>query len=417
MLSTEIIAVGSELLTPSKIDTNSLWLTEQLNQIGIEVNLKTVVGDDEEVIISVLREALSRSKVVISTGGLGPTEDDKTRTAWAKVLDRQLVFDPQILIDMQTRFGQMGVPMPEKNRSQAFTIDGSEILPNPKGTAPGLYLETADKLIVILPGPPREMMPMFSQFVLPKLQTRGGRVCVRRKILKVSGMGESLLDEMIAPIYTQYENPQTTILFNRTEVEVHLTARGENEREADAKNEQLASLIAEKLGIALFSDSGEGMETVVARMLTRANRTIAVAESCTGGLVAQRLTDVAGSSAYFISGVVAYSNEAKSQWIGVPETLINQHGAVSSQVAEAMASGLRQLAKTDYALSTTGIAGPSGGSDEKPVGTVHIGYSDSQKTKSIHLKLPGDRELIRWRASQAALDYLRRQMLKQPLSQ
>ena len=413
MFSAEIIAVGSELLTPAKTDTNSLWLTEKLNEIGIEVKLKTIVGDDELRLEETIRDALKRSDVVITTGGLGPTEDDITRRVSAKAIDRELILDEKILENLRERFKAFGYEkMPEINKRQAFIIEGAAILENPKGSAPGMCVEIDGKLFVILPGPPRELKPMFERDILPKLQEKAGEICVRRKILRVSGYGESALDEIIAPIYTKYANPQTATLFSKSEIEIQLTAQGKNEREANELLEELAEKIAEKLGIAVFAKNGEKMEEIVGRLLAEKNKTLAIAESCTGGLICQRLTDVAGASKYFIEGAIAYANEAKINNLGVSEDVIEEFGAVSSQVAEQMAKGIREKAKTDFGVSVTGIAGPDGGTQEKPVGTVFIGYSDENITKSLRLNLPGDRFLIRWRSSQAALDYLRRQILK-----
>lgn len=412
MLTAEIVAIGSELLTPTKTDTNSLWLTEKLNEIGIEVKLKTVVGDDEMRLEETIRDAVSRSHIVITTGGLGPTEDDITRKITAKALDRELVFKDELLENLKVRFRGFGYEMPEKNKSQAYIIENSEILPNPNGSAVGMLVKIDEKFLIVLPGPPRELKPMFENFVLPKLKESAGEVFVRRKVLRVSGFGESALDELIAPIYTKYKNPQTATLFNKTEIEVQLTAQGKTETEANNLNEELAKKIVEKLGIAVFAMNGELMEEVVGKLLIEQKQTLSVAESCTGGLIGQRLTEVSGSSAYFIEGVVTYHNEAKIRTLDVARDLIEKHGAVSKEVAEAMALGMRERTKTDYAISVTGIAGPTGGTEEKPVGTVFIGFSSQNETKSFHIKFPGDRNLIRWRASQAALDYLRRQLLK-----
>ncbi|MBX3423251.1 MAG: competence/damage-inducible protein A [Pirellulaceae bacterium] len=412
MITAEIIAIGSELLTPTRIDTNSLWLTERLNEIGIEVRLKTIVGDDVPSLQASIAQAIARSQVVITTGGLGPTEDDLTRQCAAAALGRELVYHQELLEAIRQRFVHLGYDMPEKNRVQALVIEQAEVLINANGTAPGQWIRTGQCDLFILPGPPKEMQPMFEAQVLPRLRQRAGQVSVRRKVLRVSGMGESFLDELIAPIYTQYQNPKTATLFNKTEVEVQLTAQGPTQTEADRLNDELATRIADKLGIALFALNGETMEEVVGKLLSDAGKTVAVAESCTGGLVAQRLTDIPGSSAYFIQAVVAYHNAVKTRLLGVPGELIEAQGAVSAEVAEAMACGLRERAGTDFAISTTGVAGPGGGSPEKPVGTVFVGYSDARQTKSLRLRLPGDRNLIRWRASQAALDYLRRQLLK-----
>ncbi len=412
MLSAEIIAVGSELLTPTKTDTNSLWLTEKLNNIGIEVKLKTIVGDDRARLEETIKDALRRSDIVISTGGLGPTEDDITREISAKAVGRELIYHEDIEADLRERFKKWGREMPEINKRQAFVIEGAKVLPNPNGSAVGMAVEIGAKFFVVLPGPPRENQPMFENFILPNLREAAGEIFVKRKIMRVSGMGESAVDEAIAPIYLAYENPQTTILFNRSEIEIHLTAQTKTEPEADVLLEEVAAKIHEKLGAAVFAMNGETLEEVVSKLLTDRKKTLAVAESCTGGLIGERLTDVAGASAYFIEGAVTYANEAKIRTLNVAAELIEQHGAVSGEVAEAMAKGMRERAKTDYAISVTGIAGPGGGSDEKPVGLVYIGYSDETQTKSIKLVMPGDRYLIRWRASSAALDYLRRQILK-----
>ncbi len=412
MLSAEIIAIGSELLTPEKTDTNGLWLTGKLNEIGIEVKLKTIVGDDSLRLEETIKDAVKRSDVVITTGGLGPTEDDITRTISAKAIGRELVFHEDIVENLRVRFRAWGREMPEINKRQAYVIEGAEILPNPNGSAVGMSVKIGEKFLIILPGPPRENQPMFNNFVFQKLKEKAGEIVFRKRILKVSGLGESAIDEAIAPIYSAYTNVSTSILFNKSEVEVHLTAQGENERQADALNEEIAAKIVETLGIAVFSASGEEMEEVVGKLLSKRGETLSVAESCTGGLISQRLTDISGSSRYFIEAVIAYANEAKINALNVSPEIIAQYGAVSAETAEAMAKGMRERAKTDYAISITGIAGPTGGTDEKPVGTVFIGYSDAQLTKSFKIVLPGDRYLIRWRSSQAALDYLRRQILK-----
>ncbi|HEY8562912.1 MAG TPA: competence/damage-inducible protein A [Pyrinomonadaceae bacterium] len=412
MLSAEIIAIGSELLTPEKTDTNSLWLTGKLNEIGIDVKLKTIVGDDSARLEETIRDALKRSDVVITTGGLGPTQDDITRQISARAIGRELVFHEDIVEHLRERFRAWGREMPEINKRQAYVIDGAEILPNPNGSAVGMLTETGGKFLIVLPGPPRENQPMFENHVFRKLREKAGEIVFRKRILKVSGMGESAIDEAIAPIYSAYADVQTSILFNKSEVEVHLTAQGKNDSEADRLNEEIAAKIVEKLGTAVFSTEGEEMEEVVGRLLKEKGQTLAVAESCTGGLISQRLTEIAGSSAYFIEGVVAYANEAKIRTLDVPAETIERFGAVSAETAEAMAEGMRARAATDYAVSITGIAGPAGGSPEKPVGTVFIGYADENQTKSFKIVLPGDRYLIRWRSSQAALDYLRRQILK-----
>jgi nicotinamide-nucleotide amidase len=414
MLSAEIIAVGSELLTPERTDTNSLWLTGKLNEIGVEVMLKTIVGDDEARLEEAIRDALKRSDIVVTTGGLGPTEDDLTRQVSARAAGRELVYRDELEADLRERFARWGREMPEINKRQAFVIDGSEVLPNPNGSAVGMLVRLDGKFLAVLPGPPREMKPMFETYVLPRLRgAAGGGMLARRRVLRVSGMGESAVDEVIAPIYKSYPQVQTSILFSRIEIEIHLNARSTSAVEADSLLEELAGKIVRALGPAVFATDGETMEEIVGRMLNERRETVAVAESCTGGLIGMRLTEVPGSSSYFMEGAVTYANEAKMKTLGVSGETLSAHGAVSSETAEEMARGMRKLAGTDHAVSVTGIAGPGGGSEEKPVGTVFVGYAGPGGSKSMKFLLPGDRELVRWRASQAALDYLRRRLIKQ----
>lgn len=413
MLSAEIIAVGSELLTPLRTDTNSLWLTEKLNDIGIEVKLKTIVGDDEARLEETIRDALKRSEIVITTGGLGPTEDDVTRQVSARAVERELVYLDELEADLRERFRRWGRDMPEINKRQAFVIDGADVLPNPNGSAVGMFLPLDGKCLAVFPGPPREMRPMFENFVFPKLREMAGDVLVKRRILRVSGMGESAVDEIIAPIYKSYPDVQTSILFSRVEIEIHLIARSSSIEEASAVLTELTEKICSALGPAVFATNGETMEEVVGSLLKSRRETVSVAESCTGGMIGMRLTEVSGSSAYFIEGSVVYSNESKIRTLNVSEQTLEDHGAVSAETAEEMAKGMRDRSGSDYAISVTGIAGPEGGTEEKPVGTVFIGYSDPNRTRSMKFVFPGDRELIRWRSSQAALDYLRRQILKE----
>ena len=412
MLTAEIIAVGSELLTPDRTDTNSLWLTARLNDIGIEVMLKTIVGDDEARLEEAFRDALKRADVVISTGGLGPTEDDVTRQVSARAADRELVYHEEIEELLRERFRLWGREMPEINKRQAYVIEGADVLPNPNGSAAGMMLETNGQFLILLPGPPRENQPMFDDHVFARLKEAAGDVFVRRRVMRVSGLGESAVDEAIAPIYTAYKNVQTSILFNKTEIEIHLAARSDNERDAQATVDELAEKIIDKMGVALFAKHGETMEEAVGDLLKSRSETVAVAESCTGGLISMRLTETPGSSAYLMEGAVTYSNDAKKRTLNVPAGILDEFGAVSSQTAEAMAKGMRDRAGTTYAISVTGVAGPDGGSEEKPVGLVYIGFADASGAKSIKFIFPGDRYLIRWRSSQAALDYLRRQILK-----
>ena len=412
MLSAEIIAIGSELLTSNRTDTNSLWLTDKLNRIGIDVKLKTVVGDDDARLEETIKDAVKRSRVVLTTGGLGPTEDDITRKVAARALGKRLALDEKVLEEIRERFRSFGIAnMPERNSRQAMVIAGAQVLSNPNGSAPGLFLEHEGCAIALMPGPPREMKPMFEKHVQERLEKLAGGVRFATRVLRVAGLGESAVDEKIAPIYTKYENPQTTILFNSSEIEIHLRAHARTEADAETLLDDLALKIEQELGNSAFSFRGETMEEVVGRRLAITGFTLAVAESCTGGLIAQRLTSVPGSSRYFTEGVVTYANEAKVRLLGVDKKMILEFGAVSQQVARDMARGVRHRAKTDFGLAVTGIAGPDGGTEEKPVGLVFIALADDAHTEHKRLMIPGDRELVRWRASQAALDMLRRRLI------
>lgn len=411
MLRAEIIAIGSELLTPHRTDTNSLWLTERLNSIGIEVQLKTVVGDDEAILEESLRDALRRSAVIISTGGLGPTEDDITRKVFARVTGRHLKLDYEVLAGIRLRFASRGYQMTPNNERQALILDGGKVLPNPNGSAPGIKLDQEGKLIVLLPGPPRENQPMFDAYVMPDLERMSRGVRIARRVLKITGLGESALDDMIAPIYKEYTNPTTTILFTDSEIEIHLTGSADTAARAEEIVGDLTDKLEEKLGYYLYSTTGESLEEVVGHRLRLKQFTIATAESCTGGLVAERITRVPGSSDYFVGSVVSYTNEVKSQMLEVPEDMIERHGAVSGEVAEAMARGVKARTGATIGVSVTGTAGPGGGTDAVPVGTVYVGLADDVVTSNRRLMLPGDRHLVRWRASTAALEMVRRRYL------
>ncbi len=411
MFHAEIIAIGSELLTPFRSDTNSLWLTAELNALGIEVRCKTTVGDDELFLEETLRDALRKSPLVITTGGLGPTEDDITRKVVARVMQRPLVLHPELLDRIRRQFADRGLTMPPNNERQALVPRDAEPLNNDYGTAPGLILREGDRMLVVLPGPPREMRPMFTAYVRPKLEPLAGAVRLRTRMLRVAGMGESQVDSLIAPIYTRYTNPTTTILINNTEVEVHFTAKAASDAEADALLDDLVGQVEEALGANVFSHRGETLEQVVGLRLAVRGYTIATAESCTGGLIAKRLTDVPGSSKYFREGVVAYANETKTRLLGVPAELLARQGAVSAEVAEAMAAGVKARAGTTIGVGVTGIAGPDGGTEDKPVGLVYVGVAGDFVVTHRKFILPGDRDRIRHLASQVALDLVRRTFL------
>jgi nicotinamide-nucleotide amidase len=410
MLNAEIIAIGSEMLTPFRLDTNSLWLTERLNAMGVEVKLKTVVGDDEARLEETVRDAMKRSEIVIATGGLGPTEDDITRKIFARVLKRHLILEDAILEKIRARFARRNMPMPEINARQALVIHGAQILENGNGTAPGMLITEGKCTVVLLPGPPREMKPIFDASVAPALKRRVGDMLIVRRTLSIFGLTESATDELAAPIYTKYRNPSTTILFKDGQIELHLTAQARNESETVKLLDELAGRLDEVLGEYIFSRDNETLEEVVGQSLKMRGYTLATAESCTGGLLAGRITDVPGSSEYFLEGVVSYSNEAKIDLLGVRKKLIETHGAVSEQVAGAMAAGIRKRAGSTFGVGVTGVAGPGGGSPEKPVGLVYIALADDSQTTTRKFIFPGDRQFIRTLSVNAALDMVRRRI-------
>jgi nicotinamide-nucleotide amidase len=406
-MKAEIIAVGSELLTPDKIDTNSLFLTEELNKLGIEIVRKTVVGDDRALLLEAFRDAVNRVPLTIASGGLGPTEDDLTRETVAELLGRRLVRNDAIVRAIEARFRSFGRVMPDTNIRQAMVPEGAEPLDNPRGTAPGLWLEDRERTIALLPGPPRELKPMFREQILPRLQRRISSVRMYHRELRVTGLGESHVDSMAGPVYTRYPEVQTTVLASPGEVQIHLRMWTEDSAHADALFADIERGLDLALTDRIFSRDSSPLEEVVAHELLKQNATIAAAESCTGGLFAERLTTIAGSSAYFLGGVVCYSNEMKTAWADVPPEMIATKGAVSTEVAIALADGIRRRVGSTLGVGITGIAGPGGGSEEKPVGTVHIALASAGAMRERALRLPGDREMVRLQASQAALDMVR----------
>jgi nicotinamide-nucleotide amidase len=406
-MKAEIIAVGSELLTPDRLDTNSLFLTEELNKLGIEVLRKTIVGDNRELLAAAFQDALHRVPVVISSGGLGPTEDDLTRETVAELLGRKLRRNDDVVRAIEARFRSFKREMPELNLRQAMVPEGAEVLENPRGTAPGLWLEDRDRMIALLPGPPRELKPLFIEQVLPRLQQRVSGVRMYHRELRVTGLGESHVEERIRPIYTRYKDVNTTILATPGEIQVHLRRWTEDAVQANAILDEMIRSFELALGDRIFAHSAVSLEEVVAELLATNRATIATAESCTGGLLAERLTRIPGSSSYFLGGAVCYSNELKTAWADVPPDVIATKGAVSSEVAIALAEGIRRRVGSTFGVGITGVAGPGGGSEEKPVGTVHIALAFPGGVKERAVHLPGDREMIRFHASQVALDIVR----------
>ena len=411
-----IVAVGSELLTPMRMDTNSLFITEQLNRLGIDVVMKAAVGDDRHRLAYVCRAALDRADLLVLSGGLGPTDDDVTREAVADVLGRTLTEDPAITAHLRARFEARGFkpPMPENNKRQAMVPNGAEVLPNGRGSAPGLWIEEGDRAVVLLPGPPRELKPMLLALVEGRLRERAPGGALMRRVLKITGRIESQTDEDLHPLYAEWEHGTppvaATILAALGQIELHLSARAASREVAERALEAAAHQACAVLGGDVFSTDGRSMEEVVGGMLTARGLRIALAESCTGGLLTSRLTDVAGSSRYVERAVVTYANEAKIDLLGVAADAIAQHGAVSEPVALAMARGIRQRSRVDVGVGVTGIAGPGGGTPEKPVGTVAVAVAAADDSRSRMFRFHGEREQVKFQATQAALDMVRRML-------
>lgn len=407
-MNAEIIAVGSEMLTPEKVDTNSLWLTDQLNALGVEVAAKAIVGDDRDRLREAVAAAVQRSEIVILSGGLGPTEDDVTRDAVAQALGRGQTYRQDLCDAIAARFANMKRQMAENNKRQALLIDGFDPLDNDRGTAPGQWLRREDgRIVMLLPGPPGELKAMFARHCLGRLREVLPPLHIATVHYRVAGMGESDLDQLIAPVYAAYSNPVTTILASPGDVHVHLRARADNDEAARVLADEVGGKIAALLGNRIYSRDGANLETATGRALKSRGATVAVAESCTGGMLGARFTSVAGSSAYFAGGFITYTNALKIALLGVPESLIVQHTEVSEPVAAAMAAGAREKLGSTYALSVTGYAGPDGGTEANPVGTVFIGLAGPDGVSARCFHLFGDRDRIRSMASTTAINMLR----------
>jgi nicotinamide-nucleotide amidase len=410
-LRAEILAVGSELLTPLRADTNAPYITGRLQEIGIEVGARVTVADDGALLESAFRAALARAAVVIATGGLGPTEDDLTREAAAAALGRSLRRDPEILEALRARFARFRRVMAPVNEKQADVIEAGVVLPNPRGTAPGQRVDADGRILVLLPGPPGEMRPMFDEQVLPFLRERAGGNVLRTRVLRIASMGESEVEQVLAPLYKTFANPRTTILGGPGQVELHLTASGPSPAAAEEAILTLARGMRDLLPGRIFSEDDRELPEVVAALLGERGLTLAVAESCTGGLLTTRLTDVPGSSVFLERGFVTYSNRAKAEMLGVDAALIERVGAVSEEVSAAMASGARERAGASIGVGITGIAGPDGGTPEKPVGLVYVALDGAAGTRVRRAILPGDRARVRFQATQSALEMIRRGLL------
>jgi nicotinamide-nucleotide amidase len=413
-MKSEIIAVGSEMLTPYRQDTNSLYLTEKLNEIGVLVAFKTIVGDRKKDLVNAVRASLARIDILIIMGGLGPTEDDLTREAVAEALALKLRREGPLVAALATRAAQWRIPLPSNNLKQADVLEGATILTNPNGSAPGQWLDTTfqghRKLIMLIPGPPAECKPLFDEACLPRLREIVPLRHIAKRTLRAAMIPESQADKLLAPIYTTYADVETTILAHGGDIQLTLLCSKPRAEQAQARVDELAGRLEEALEDWLYSSDGESLEQIVLYYLGLRQATLAVAESCTGGMVAQRITSVAGASRSFLGGAIVYSDELKHAFAGVSPEMIAEHGAVSEEVAKALATGIRLRTGATLGLAVTGIAGPTGGTEEKPVGLVHIALSSAEKTESIEKNFRGDRNRVREWSTQQALDLLRRRL-------
>ena len=410
-MNIEIIAVGTELLTPRFQDTNSAFLTGRLADLGLPVSRRTIVGDRLEDLGRTLRSALAASDLILIGGGLGPTGDDLTRESVAEVLGRPLIFHEDIMSGLAERFARRGRTMALSNRKQAMLIEGAEILENRRGTAPGQWIESGRARIVLLPGPPRELEGVFDEQVRPRLE-RWRRGFAAHRILRTTGLTESEVEDRISGLYPAEDDLVLTVLAAPGRIDLRIAAFSEDDAErASSRAADLADRLRERLGDRIYGETEAPLEDVVGRLLGQSGATVAVAESCTGGLLADRLTDVPGSSAYFLAGFVAYSNSAKTRDLGVPAELIEANGAVSAAVAEAMARGAAGRAGARWGIGISGIAGPTGGTADKPVGLVFVALAGPDGTKTARNVFFGRRDQVKFHSTQAALDMLRRALL------
>jgi len=414
-VNAEIIAVGSELLTPYRMDTNSLYLTEQLNQLGVNVIFKSVVGDDLRRLVAAAQHGLFRSDILLFSGGLGPTEDDLTREAVAEALGLTLQRDPDILRTLEERFAARGWKMAANNAKQADVLEGATVLPNSNGTAPGQWIavkfDGREHIIVLLPGPPHELKALFETEVRERLRAKVPPAFLASRTLKVAMLGESHVDARVAPIYKRYPDVETTILAGAGEVELHFKTLAATQDAAQQRVDEVSGLVEDELDDAVYSSDGQSLEQIVVYWLQMRNATLAVAESCTGGLLAERITSVSGSSRYFLGGAIVYSNHLKTELAGVPAEMIERHGAVSREVAAALAEGIRYRCESTLGVGITGVAGPTGGTADTPVGVVFHAVAGDRGTEVVQRNFPGDRKRIRRFASTMALDMVRRKLM------
>jgi nicotinamide-nucleotide amidase len=406
-----VVTIGDELLRGEIVDSNKSFLSERLLQLELETARHVSVPDDPALIEEVLREAARRARVVLVSGGLGPTRDDLTTEVAARTFGRKIVRDAQALAEIQAFFAQFGREMAPNNAKQADFPDGADVLRNPLGTAPGFMLEAEGALLFFMPGVPRELYRMVDEEVLPRIGTRlgAGRV-VRARLLRTFGMGESNLDHLLADLVRGDPDAELGFRTQFPDNLIRIVVRGHDVEAAEAKLARLVSQVRERAGDVVIGEGEEGLEQIVGRLLVERGLTLALAESCSGGLVANRLTDVPGSSRYLLAGLVTYSNASKVRELGVPAALIEEHGAVSEPVARAMAEGVRRTSGADLGLATTGVAGPDGGSDAKPVGTLYLALADRQGTICHRYQLMNERWRNKQMTSELALDWVRRRL-------
>ncbi len=409
-MKSEIVAVGTELLLGNIVNTNAQYLSQKLAELGIDVYYHVAVGDNLQRLSDTIRQCLERSDLVITSGGLGPTVDDLTKEGVADALGLKLLPDEATIRRIEGMFKAMGRSMTENNIKQGYIPEGAKIIENDNGTAPGVMIEKGGKIVIMLPGPPKELYPMFEDKVLPFLRTKVHST-IRSRMLRVIGVGESAAEDMLKDIFKSQTNPTIAPYAKDGEVHLRITAKTDDEEEAYKMIDEMESRVRKVLGENIYGHDDESLEEVILKLLQERNLTLSIAESCTGGLVANRLTDVPGASATLMYGIVSYSNESKINILKVEEETIRQHGAVSRQTAEEMAAGVRKISGTDIGVSITGIAGPDGGSEEKPVGLCYVGIAIGDEVKAYKFNFTGNRKRIKWNSSSRALDYLRRELL------
>jgi nicotinamide-nucleotide amidase len=412
-MNAEILSIGTELVLGKSLDTNSQWLSARLSELGVSTTHHTTVGDDRNLCVDAFRTAVGRSKLVVVTGGLGPTLDDLTREVLAEVAGVPLVLDEESLQRIEAMFSRRNRPMPARNRTQAMLPEGAIVIPNDNGTAPGIWMEVGESVVVCLPGVPKEMFPMFSDWVAPRVAARfgGGRATVVRTV-RTYGTGESHIEELLGDMIRRGRDPEVGITASDATITLRVVAHGATPAEAAAKIEPDLAYIRDRLGSLVYGEEDETLAAAVGKLLSERRQTLATAESCTGGLIGHMITEIPGSSNYYFGGFVVYSNQAKIAYCDVPKAMLDEFGAVSPQVASALATGVRKKFGSDFGVGVTGVAGPGGGTTAKPVGLVYIAVADSEGVEVLKSDWPADRSTIKLRSAKSALNLLRLRLLK-----